>query len=389
MSAVAFRGVTKRFANGFEAVCDLDLDVEDGELLVVVGPSGCGKTTLLRMLAGLEDVTEGEVTIGGERVNDRLPRERDIAMVFQNYALYPHLTVGANIAYPLRIARVPKRERAERVRAVAKQLRLEQLIDRKPRQLSGGQRQRVAMGRAMVRQPEVFLMDEPLSNLDAKLRVVMRAEVAELQRTLGTTMFYVTHDQTEAMTMGHRVAVMHQGRVVQVAPPAELYHRPAHVFVAGFIGSPPMNLVKVHVEDGTDGGVVLTSGTLRLELPASVTPAAPALRPGPDPVIVGVRPEHLEVASSGPGVAATVRLVEPLGSEHIVHLDVGDAHLITPDGATWDEVGTDLRVIAKLHGETARWRAGDQVVLRAESQHLRFFDCATGAAMAAPAAVGT
>ncbi|MGY6501510.1 MAG: ABC transporter ATP-binding protein [Acidimicrobiales bacterium] len=381
MSTVSFRGITKRFANGFEAVSDLDLDVEDGELLVVVGPSGCGKTTLLRMLAGLEDVTEGEILIDGQRVNDRPPRDRDIAMVFQNYALYPHLTVGANIGYPLRIAGMSKGERAERVQTVARQLRLDELLDRKPRQLSGGQRQRVAMGRAMVRQPKVFLMDEPLSNLDAKLRVVMRAEVAELQRSLGTTMFYVTHDQTEAMTMGHRVAVMTDGRLQQVAPPTDLYQHPANAFVAGFIGSPPMNLAKVRL-DVTGDAARLVSGDTSAELPDSFLDALPALRTiGDGHVMAGVRPEHLRISPDGPGFPATVRLVEPLGSEHIVHLDLPGAHLLAADGARWDEIGSDRRLIAKRHGEEAGCRAGDRVVVSAAPEHVRLFDCTTGAAV--------
>ena len=267
MAEVTFRSVEKVYDNKVTAVSDLDLDVADGELLVVVGPSGCGKTTTLRMLAGLEDITSGQISIGGKVVNDLTAKERDIAMVFQSYALYPHLSVADNLGYPLRMAKVSKQERADRIATVAKQLRLEELLDRKPRQLSGGQRQRVAMGRAMVREPQVFLMDEPLSNLDAKLRVLMRSEVAELQQELNTTMFYVTHDQIEAMTMGHRVAIMNHGVLQQVAPPAELYQSPANLFVAGFIGSPPMNLLNATVTQGaTPGSIALASGTATIDL---------------------------------------------------------------------------------------------------------------------------
>ena len=243
MASVRFEGVTKRYDNGFEAVADLDLEVGDGEFLVLVGPSGCGKTTTLRMLAGLESVTEGEIFIGERKVNEVLPRDRDIAMVFQSYALYPHMTVRENIEYPLRLGRVGKVERRQRVQHVAKLLRLQDQLDRKPRQLSGGQRQRVAMGRAMVRKPQVFLMDEPLSNLDAKLRVQMRVDVSELQSRLGVTTVYVTHDQVEAMTMGDRVAILDRGCLLQVDAPQDIYRAPVNLFVATFIGSPAMNLV--------------------------------------------------------------------------------------------------------------------------------------------------
>lgn len=261
MAEVSFSPVTKQYPNGFTAVRDLDLDVADGELLVVVGPSGCGKTTTLRMLAGLEDISAGEVRIGDRVVNELSAKERDIAMVFQSYALYPHLSVADNLGYPLRMAKLSKADRKDRVLGVAKQLQLDGLLDRKPRQLSGGQRQRVAMGRAMVREPSVFLMDQPLPNLDAKLRVLMRSEVAKLQQSLKTTMFYVTHDQIEAMTMGHRVAIMHRGVLQQVAAPDALYTRPANTFVAGFIGSPPMNLFEANVIERADSNaLVVTCG---------------------------------------------------------------------------------------------------------------------------------
>src|SRR5580765_7611922 len=252
MADVAFDEVDKVYDNGVQAVFDLTLDIHDGEFLVLVGPSGCGKTTALRMVAGLESISDGTVSIGGRVVNDVSPKERDIAMVFQNYALYPHLNVAENIAFGLRLRKAPKEVINERVAWAARLLDLTQNLDRKPKELSGGQRQRVAMGRAIVRQPQVFLMDEPLSNLDAKLRVQMRAEIAKLQHELGTTTMYVTHDQVEAMTMGDRVAVMRDGRLVQLDTPQVLYDRPADLFVAGFIGSPAMNLVRAHLE-GSDG----------------------------------------------------------------------------------------------------------------------------------------
>ncbi|MFL5833166.1 MAG: ABC transporter ATP-binding protein, partial [Solirubrobacterales bacterium] len=243
MSEIVLEGVTKTFADGFEAVKDMDLDIQDGEFMILVGPSGCGKSTALRMIAGLEDISRGEVKIGGETVNDRSPKDRDIAMVFQNYALYPHMSVRENLGYGLKVRRAPKAESRQRVAEVAGLLGLEELLDRKPAQLSGGQRQRVAMGRAIVRQPRAFLMDEPLSNLDAKLRVGMRASLAQLHARLGVTTVYVTHDQTEAMTLGERVAVLRDGAVVQVDRPQELYAHPRDVFVAAFIGAPSMNLV--------------------------------------------------------------------------------------------------------------------------------------------------
>ena len=250
MSRIVLEGITKRYQDGTTAVRSLDLSIADGELMVLVGPSGCGKTTALRMVAGLEEITEGTILVDGQPVNDMEPRDRDIAMVFQSYALYPHLTVRDNMAFSLKYRKTPKQEIRRRVEEAARILELDELLSRKPRQLSGGQRQRVAMGRAIVRQPRAFLMDEPLSNLDAKLRVQMRAEIAKLQRSLGVTTIYVTHDQTEAMTLGSRVAVLRHGVLQQVASPQELYRRPANLFVAGFIGSPAMNLVEATLERG-------------------------------------------------------------------------------------------------------------------------------------------
>ena len=261
MSRIVLEGITKRYQDGTTAVRSLDLSIADGELMVLVGPSGCGKTTALRMVAGLEEITEGTILVDGQPVNDMEPRDRDIAMVFQSYALYPHLTVRDNMAFSLKYRKTPKQEIRRRVEEAARILELEELLSRKPRQLSGGQRQRVAMGRAIVRQPRAFLMDEPLSNLDAKLRVQMRAEIAKLQRSLGVTTIYVTHDQTEAMTLGSRVAVLRHGVLQQVASPQELYRRPANLFVAGFIGSPAMNLVEATLERGAGGSATGGSET--------------------------------------------------------------------------------------------------------------------------------
>ena len=298
MAVVAFDAVSKVYPDGTRAVSSMDLEVGDQEFVVLVGPSGCGKTTALRMVAGLEEISEGRLRIGERVVNDVPPRDRDIAMVFQSYALYPHLSVYENIAFGLRLKKVPKDEIDRRVRNAANVLDLTQWLQRKPRNLSGGQRQRVAMGRAIVREPAAFLMDEPLSNLDAKLRVAMRAEIARLQDELGVTTIYVTHDQVEAMTMGDRVAVMRRGELQQVAPPQELYDRPVNVFVGGFIGSPAMNLLQGRIEDGDGRGPVLRLGEQTLALDRELLEERPALRAwmGRD-LIAGIRPEELHDAA--------------------------------------------------------------------------------------------
>src|SRR4051795_2756803 len=316
MSEIVLEGVTKTFADGYEAVKDMNLDIADGEFVILVGPSGCGKSTALRMIAGLEDISEGEMRIGGDVVNDKAPKDRDIAMVFQNYALYPHMTVGENMGFALKLAHVDKAEIDQKVREAAQILDLEQHLDRKPANLSGGQRQRVAMGRAIVRDPSAFLMDEPLSNLDAKLRVQTRAEVARLQDRLGTTMVYVTHDQTEALTLGDRVAVMRAGILQQVDTPKVLYENPVNLFVAGFIGSPAMNFFPATVEGGR---VKFALG--EFELPERARAAS-------GEVILGARPEHFEDASlvgDKPGFVfeADITLVESLGSDLFVHIAYG------------------------------------------------------------------
>ncbi|HET9322903.1 MAG TPA: sn-glycerol-3-phosphate ABC transporter ATP-binding protein UgpC, partial [Gaiellaceae bacterium] len=321
MAQVNFQDVAKVFPDGTRAVSELTLGARDGEFMVLVGPSGCGKTTALRMVAGLEEISEGEIKIGDRVVNEVPSRDRDIAMVFQSYALYPHLTVYDNIAFSLRLRKEKKPEIDRRVREAARILDLEALLERKPRALSGGQRQRVAMGRAIVRQPAAFLMDEPLSNLDAKLRVQMRAEISKLQRDIGVTTIYVTHDQVEAMTMGDRVAVMRKGRLQQVAPPQELYDRPLNLFVGGFIGSPAMNLVEARLErDGSGFTVVL--GDTRLELDDENVAERPGLaRFVGKSIVAGIRPEHLEDAAiardSPPGrrLKGEVELREALGAE--------------------------------------------------------------------------
>src|SRR5262245_29948676 len=315
MAMIEFDHVSKRFGDGFVAVDDLCLKIEDGEFMIFVGPSGCGKTTALRMIAGLEEVSSGEIRIGGRSVGGLDPQDRDVAMVFQNYALYPHKSVRENVGFPLRMRSMSKADIDARVREVAKMLGIEALLDRKPRDLSGGQRQRVAMGRAIIRHPRAFLMDEPLSNLDAKLRIQMRVELVRLHRRLGVTTIYVTHDQTEAMTLGQRVTVLNKGRIQQVAPPHHLYMHPATAFFAGFIGSPPMNFLRGRlVEDGVDLG-----GT-RLVLPhgvrARVTPGAPE-------VLVGLRPECFLAAGDKDGLLqGEVEVIEQLGAESYLYLRI-------------------------------------------------------------------
>src|SRR3712207_4817449 len=322
MADIQLHEVTKRYPDGTEAVKQVSPDIGDGEFMILVGPSGCGKSTALRMIAGLEEISDGDLLIGGERVNDLAPRDRDIAMVFQNYALYPHMTVRENMGFALKLAKEKEDVIRQRVDEAARILDLEQHLERKPANLSGGQRQRVAMGRAIVRDPKAFLMDEPLSNLDAKLRVQMRTEVSRIQRRLGTTMVYVTHDQTEAMTLGDRVAVMRAGIIQQVDSPATLYEDPVNLFVAGFIGSPSMNFVPGHIEGDT------------LHLPFGSLPLADKLRSalqggsGKREVIAGVRPEHFEDAAiepEGPGrmkFRAKVDVVESMGSELYAYFDV-------------------------------------------------------------------
>ena len=386
MSRIVLDAVSKQFPGGTTAVRSLDLEVSDGELLVLVGPSGCGKTTALRMVAGLEEVSSGTIYIDGRPVNDVEPRHRDIAMVFQSYALYPHLSVYDNMAFSLKYRKASKAEVKQRVTEAARILELEPYLDRKPRQLSGGQRQRVAMGRAIVRQPRAFLMDEPLSNLDAKLRVQMRAEIAQLQRSLATTTIYVTHDQTEAMTLGSRVAVLEHGVLQQIAPPQELYRRPANLFVAGFIGSPPMNLIDARLERGADGsgGPQVVFGGHRLGIPSQVTAARPGLERylGQD-IVLGVRPEHLSDATLlyDPDAAAViqlpVRLREELGSEVHIHCGIGRvAH--HADGA--QEVTSLATLVARMDPQTTLTEGQDARV-HVEASELHFFDPATGAAI--------
>ena len=338
MANVEFNGVDKIYPNGVQAVFDLTLDARDGEFLVLVGPSGCGKTTALRMVAGLEDISAGELSIGGRVVNDVTPKERDIAMVFQNYALYPHLSVAENIAFGLRLRKTPKATINERVAWAARMLDLTPYLDRRPKELSGGQRQRVAMGRAIVRNPQVFLMDEPLSNLDAQLRVQMRADIAKLQKELATTMLYVTHDQVEAMTMGHRVAVMSKGVLQQVAEPQTLYDQPANLFVAGFIGTPPMNLFATSVS--VNGDVSIRLGADELALPERIVRRYPGLKHAHGkPVVVGIRAANLHPAAERPDlptITARVELVESLGGETMAYFKV-DARHIRSGAVTVDE----------------------------------------------------
>ncbi|MCL6521815.1 MAG: sn-glycerol-3-phosphate ABC transporter ATP-binding protein UgpC [Firmicutes bacterium] len=347
MARVELRNVSKRFG-AVEAVRGVDLRVADGEFMVLVGPSGCGKSTLLRMIAGLEEVSEGEIWIGERMVNELPPKDRDVAMVFQNYALYPHMNVYENMAFGLRMRRVPRAEIDRRVRQVAESLGLGELLQRRPRELSGGQRQRVALGRAIVREPQVFLMDEPLSNLDAQLRVQTRTELIRLHQRLGTTTIYVTHDQVEAMTMGNRIAVLHAGRVQQVATPVELYDHPANMFVAGFIGSPQMNFVRGRIERD-DQGVRFRSAGLDVRLPARLAEVA-AARAGGEAVL-GVRPEHVLTEPERVAVLeetafqALVEVVEPLGAESYLHLTAGEDRLTVrtaPDLS--HRVGERLRV---------------------------------------------
>jgi multiple sugar transport system ATP-binding protein len=319
MASVEIRGVKKSFG-ATPIIHGIDVGIADGEFVVLVGPSGCGKSTLLRMIAGLEEISAGEIAIGGRVVNDVPPKERDIAMVFQNYALYPHMTVRDNMSFALRLAKAPVREVRDRVARAARILGLEELLDRYPRQLSGGQRQRVAMGRAIVRDPQVFLFDEPLSNLDAKLRVAMRAEIRELHQRLETTAVYVTHDQIEAMTMADRIVVMHDGRVEQIGAPLELYDRPRNLFVAGFIGSPAMNLLPgVHRRDGVGAVVELEEGG---RVPAPSSSAGDGAR-----VVYGVRPEHLAPAREG-GLEVEVVVVEPTGADTQVLSRAGKAEVV-------------------------------------------------------------
>ncbi|KAA9005766.1 sn-glycerol-3-phosphate ABC transporter ATP-binding protein UgpC [Histidinibacterium aquaticum] len=381
----------KRFDDGTVAVNDLNFDIEEGEFLVLVGPSGCGKSTSLRMVAGLEAISGGEILIDGEAVNGLTPRERDIAMVFQTYALYPHMTVEQNMGFPLRMAGVSADEKAKRVRAAASVLDLEVLLNRYPRELSGGQRQRVAMGRAIVREPRVFLMDEPLSNLDAKLRVQMRGEIARLQRELGTTTLYVTHDQVEAMTLGDRVAVMHDGILQQLAPPGELYKSPETVFVAGFIGSPPMNLCRATiVEEG--GGLAAKFGTFSLSVDPSSIEKYPLVREriGKD-VVLGTRPECFSIATEelpeNKHIVAKVDMVEMLGAEALVYLPTDaeqiDSSMTFGNGAARKVASADvqhLSLVARIAPKTVPSH-GETVSLGYEADSMHFFDIETGHAL--------
>ena len=381
MAEIALRNITKVFAGDVVAIDDVSLDIPDGEFIALVGPSGCGKSTLLRTIAGLEEVTAGEIQIGGRDVTDLAPRHRDIAMVFQSYALYPHMSVRQNLGYGLRVRRMPKAEIRARVDEIAALLGLTDLLERKPAQLSGGQRQRVAMGRAIVRQPQAFLMDEPLSNLDAKLRVGMRASLAQLHQQLGVTTVYVTHDQVEAMTLGQRVAVMRDGRILQVDTPQVLYEQPRDLFVAGFIGSPAMNLVEATIADGD-----VRLGQLTVKLDPSRRPEG--LESGP--VILGIRPETFEDASFAPAELPTIEVevvvLEELGSDaHVffrVHATRIAAETLGEDEDSTADLVTDRGSLlnARVDARTTA-RVGSPVRLAVDPSRFHFFDAVSGASL--------
>jgi multiple sugar transport system ATP-binding protein len=390
MAEIQFKEITKRYPDGFEAVKAIDLDIGDGEFMILVGPSGCGKSTALRMIAGLEDITSGDLIIGGERVNDLAPRDRDIAMVFQNYALYPHMTVRDNMGFALKLAKTEKGEIDRKVSEAAKILDLEQHLDRKPANLSGGQRQRVAMGRAIVRDPKAFLMDEPLSNLDAKLRVQMRTEVARIQKRLGTTTVYVTHDQTEAMTLGDRVAVMRAGVVQQVDTPQELYENPVNLFVAGFIGSPAMNFMPAQI-DGNTIKLPMAEARLPEELRANLD--------GTRELFAGIRPEHFEDASlvpedkrdHGAVFRTKIEVLEWMGAELYAHFTIGRQSIESEELAELAEeagtadvpgAGEEDRVIARLDAES-QIRAGQEAELWLDTSQLHFFNPENGRSLGA------
>ena len=396
MATVNLEKVCKVYPNGLEAVADLDLDVAEGELMVLVGPSGSGKTTALRMVAGLEDITSGTLRMGGKEVNDLPPKDRNVAMVFQNYALYPHMTVAQNIGFALKLRKFPKAEINAKVREAAQLLGLTEYLNSKPGQLSGGQRQRVAMGRAIVREPSVFLMDEPLSNLDAKLRVQMRAEISHIQRRVGVATLYVTHDQVEAMTMGDRVAVLHMGRLQQCDSPQALYEHPDNLFVAAFIGSPAMNLYEAVISpDGTE----VKTGSQSLTLSSSLLDARPALRGYEGrKVVVGIRPEHLTDAALGPApkpgatLGADVELIEALGNELQVHFLI-DATRVRSEDAQVATGTRDLEELQTIQTGAARatgvarvsprskLKAGSHATFTVDTERLNFFDYDNGAAI--------
>ncbi len=392
MADVEFRNVEKQYPNGFKAVIDLNLEIEEGEFLVMVGPSGCGKSTTLRMIAGLEEITAGELEIGGRVVNDVPPKDRDIAMVFQNYALYPHMTVAENIGFALKLAKTPKGEVKQRVGAAARMLELTEILDRKPAQLSGGQRQRVAMGRAIVRRPRVFLLDEPLSNLDAKLRVQMRAQITDLQREVGVTTFYVTHDQVEAMTMADRVAVINRGILQQVDSPQHLYDGPDNLFVAAFIGSPSMNLMEAKLTE-SNSGVSMQLGSQSIAVPPSVFERKPSLRQyvGRD-VTVGIRPEDFGDASIHTDYPEDQRLrvqannVEALGFERLVYFELDAVPVFSEDALDLDEedeevLSHDVTRVSARFEPSSTINAGDAFETTVTVANAHFFDPETGLAV--------
>ena len=393
MAEIQFQDVTKRYPDGFEAVKHLNLDVPDGELMILVGPSGCGKSTALRMVAGLEDISDGELKIGGTVVNEKAPKDRDIAMVFQNYALYPHMTVRENMGFALKLAKTPQQEIDKKVTDAAKILDLEQHLDRKPANLSGGQRQRVAMGRAIVRNPSVFLMDEPLSNLDAKLRVQMRTEISRIQQQLETTTIYVTHDQTEAMTLGDRIAVMRAGVLQQVGPPSELYGQPNNLFVAGFIGSPSMNFLGGEIHGDT---IHLPIGDVQIpdELRARLQSGPGGGRRG---VVAGLRPEHFEDAalvadrSKGTVFKAKIDVLESMGSEYYAYFVVASEQVSSSEleelaqdigGADLPRAQGGVQVTVRL-GAESQAKQGAEAELWFDSKHLQLFDAESGRSLLA------